>query len=220
MPSSTTDAPVVEDPGSAASTRAGSGSRRLGLLLRALPVAFVMVLGWTHRWVEEDAFINFRVVDQIRAGHGPVFNIGQRVEVATSPLWLATLTVGRTVLPFARIEHLSIVVGLVLTGLGLWWVQAGATKLWRRSDATISSALVVPLGVLVIAALPPTWVWATSGLENGLSVAWLGAVMLVLATLACSDTTTRPRLVGAAFVLGIGPLVRPDLTIISAVAIV
>src|SRR3954470_18551266 len=213
MPSSTTDAPVVEDPGSAASTRAGSGSRGLELLLRALPVAFVVVLGWTHRWVEEDAFINFRVVDQIRAGHGPVFNIGQRVEVATSPLWLAILTVGRTVVPFVKIEHLSIGLGLVLTGLGFWWVQAGATRLWRRSDTTVSTSLILPFGVVVLAALPPTWEWATSGLENGLSVAWLGAVMLVLATVARREETpiATARLVGAAFVLGLGPLVRPDL---------
>ena len=223
MPPPTADAPVVEETDAAPPGRAPGGSRGLELLLRALPVAFVMLLGWTHRWVEEDAFINFRVVDQIRAGHGPVFNIGQRVEVATSTLWLAILTVGRTVLPFVEIEHLSIVLGLVLTGLGLWWVQAGAAKVWRRTDAT---ALIVPFAVIVIAALPPTWEWATSGLENGLSIAWLGAVMLVLATIAVPVGTegapalSTPRLVAAAFVLGLGPLVRPDLTIMSAVALI
>jgi arabinofuranosyltransferase len=177
-----------------------------------------VVLGWTHRWVEEDAFINFRIVDQIRAGHGPVFNVGQRVEVATSPLWLAMLTVGRTVLPFVRLEYLSIAGGLLLTGLGLWWVQAGAARLWR-GDGT---ALVVPFGVLVLAALPVSWEWATSGLENGLSVAWLGAVMLVLATVARPDPapTSAIRLAAAGALLGLGPLVRPDLTVISAVALV
>src|SRR3954469_13902921 len=108
MPSSITDAPVVDDP---EPEGAGRSSRRLELALRALPVAFVVFLGWTHRWVEEDAFINFRVVDQIRAGHRRVFKIRQRVEVATSTLWLAILTVGRTVLPFVEIEHLSIVLG-------------------------------------------------------------------------------------------------------------
>jgi arabinofuranosyltransferase len=196
-----------------------AGSRGLELVLRALPVAAVVVLGWTHRWVEEDAFINFRVVDQIRAGHGPVFNIGQRVEVATSTLWLAILTVAKTILPFARLEHLSVVLGLLLTALGLWWVQAGAARLWRRSDAT---ALVVPFGVVAIAALPPTWEWATSGLENGLSVAWLGGVMLVLARIARRDAPplSTPRLAAGAFVLGLGPLVRPDLTVMSAVALV
>ena len=103
-----------------------------------------------------------------------------RVEVATSPLWLAMLTVARTVVPFVRIEYLSIVGGLALTGLGLWWVQAGAARLWRREGG----GAIVPLGAVVVAALPASWEWATSGLENGLSLAWIGALMLVLATVA------------------------------------
>ncbi len=215
----TTDAPVVEEPSAGRSRATGAPSRALELGLRALPVAFLVVLGWTHRWVEEDAFIDFRIVDQIRAGHGPVFNVGQRVEVATSPLWLAMLTVGRTVMPFVKLEYLSIVGGLVLTGLGLWWAQAGAARLWRRSDP---ATLVVPVGAVVLAALPASWEWATSGLENGLSVAWLGAVMLVLATVARRDAppTTPVRLIGAGVLLGLGPLVRPDLTIMSVVAVV
>jgi arabinofuranosyltransferase len=231
MPPPTTDVSVVADPAPEMPGPVRRSSRPLELLLRAIPVAFVVVLGWTHRWVEEDAFINFRVVDQIRAGHGPVFNVGQRVEVATSTLWLAILTLGRTVIPFVPIERLAIVLGLALTGLGLWWLQAGAARLWRRDDAT---ALIVPFGVVVLAALPPVWEWATSGLENGLTVAWLGATMLVLATVAAPEPEPEPepepggdarapsiaRLAGAGFVLGLGPLVRPDLTIMSAVAIV
>jgi len=191
---------------------------RRELLFRALPVVFLVALGWTHRWVEEDAFLNFRIVDQIRAGHGPVFNVGQRVEVATSPLWLAMLTVGRTVVPFVRIEYLSIAGGLALTGLGLWWVQAGAAKLWRV-DAT---SRIVPLGAVVIAALPASWEWATSGLENGLSLAWIGALMLVLATVARRDppSLSVAKTIGVGVVLGLGPLVRPDLTIMSVTAIV
>jgi arabinofuranosyltransferase len=218
MPAATTDARLT-DVAAPRSDRTSTRRRRTELALRAVPVAFVVVLGWTHRWVEEDAFINFRIVDQIRAGHGPVFNVGQRVEVATSPLWLAMLTVARTVLPFVRLEYLSIVGGLLLTGLGFWWAQAGATRLWRGDRR----ALMVPFGAVALAALPASWEWATSGLENGLSVAWLGAVMLAQATLARRDTTrttSTARLVGAGVLLGLGPLVRPDLTIMSVVAVI
>jgi arabinofuranosyltransferase len=103
-----------------ASEADGRVTDRLGPVFMLVPVVSLLVLGWTHRWIEEDAFLNFRIVDQIRAGHGPVFNIGQRVEVATSPLWLAMLTVARTVIPFVRIEYLALAGGLILTGLGLW----------------------------------------------------------------------------------------------------
>src|SRR5262245_55635601 len=113
--------------------------RRTRLLQGALvlaPVAFLLLVGWTHRWVEEDAFLNFRVVDQIRAGHGAVFNVGERVEIFTSTLWLGFLLLARTVLPFVKIEHVSIVGGLALTGLGLWWAERGAASSWDRNRTT------------------------------------------------------------------------------------
>src|SRR3954453_7278995 len=131
MPPSTTDTSVVDEPSAGTAPGPHSPSRALELGLRGLPVAFLVVLGWTHRWVEEDAFINFRIVDQIRAGHGPVFNIGQRVEATTSTLWLGVLVALKTVLPFVSLEYLSIVGGLVCTSLGLWWAQNGAAQMWR-----------------------------------------------------------------------------------------
>jgi arabinofuranosyltransferase len=221
MPAATThEWEAAAPPGPASTAR----NRTLELGLRAVPVAVVVVLGWTHRWLEEDAFLNFRIVDQIHAGHGPVFNIGQRVEVATSPMWLAMLTIARTVLPFVKLEYLALVGGLVLTGVGFWWVQAGAARLWRSADRREGerAALLVPVGAVVLAALPASWEWATSGLENGLSVAWIGALMLVLATVARREpprlTTVKTVAVGVLF--GLGPLVRPDLTIMSVAVIV
>ena len=49
------------------------------------PALMVAVGGWPHRWMDEDAFINLRIVDQIFAGHGPVFNAGERVEAGDEP---------------------------------------------------------------------------------------------------------------------------------------
>ena len=45
-----------------------------------------------RRWISEDAFIDLRVVRNLLAGHGPVYNIGERVEAFTNPLWVALLT--------------------------------------------------------------------------------------------------------------------------------
>ena len=73
---------------------------RLGVLLG--PAILVGVGGWIHRWTDEDAFINFRIVDQLFAGHGPVFNAGERVETYTSAAWLAVLSVGRLALELAH----------------------------------------------------------------------------------------------------------------------
>src|SRR5262249_52932699 len=141
--------------------------------------------------------------------------IGQRVEVFTSTLWLGMLLVARSVLPFVHIEYLSIAGGLVLTGLGLWWAERGAAALWDR----VPVRTFVPLGAVVVAVIPASWDWATSGLENGLSVAWLGALMLVLARFprrGDAPPSVR-RAVATGVLVGLGPLVRPDLTIVSIV---
>jgi hypothetical protein len=68
--------------------------RRLAVAAPAyVPAVMIAIAGWSHRWVDEGAFINFRILDQIFSGHGPVFNAGERVEAATSPLWLGVLVV-------------------------------------------------------------------------------------------------------------------------------
>lgn len=198
-------------------TQAGTVDRnrrfgRVGLLV--VPVLVILVLGWARRWNLEDAFLNFRIVDQIRAGHGPVFNIGQRVEVATSPLWLWTLVLVRTVVPFVKLEISATFVGLVGTAAGIWWAQLGAIRLWGGA----SERLFIPFGALVYVFLPPSWDWATSGLENGMTLAWLGALMLVLGTVARREgPLSTTKLVGLGVLVSLGPLVRPDLALVTVI---
>ncbi|HET7721937.1 MAG TPA: hypothetical protein VFK43_18345, partial [Acidimicrobiales bacterium] len=66
------------------SSRALDRGAALQRLLLALPIAFYAVRVWQRRWVTDDGFINFRIVQMVLAGHGPVFNAGERVEAATS----------------------------------------------------------------------------------------------------------------------------------------
>ncbi|HOX24432.1 MAG TPA: hypothetical protein PLL30_01585 [Candidatus Krumholzibacteria bacterium] len=40
-----------------------------------------------NAWVCDDAYINFRSLEQLRAGHGPIWNPHERVQVYTSVLW-------------------------------------------------------------------------------------------------------------------------------------
>jgi len=58
--------------------------RRPLLVLAVLLFAAVWV---KNAWVCDDAYINFRSLDQLRAGHGPIWNPGERVQVYTSVLW-------------------------------------------------------------------------------------------------------------------------------------
>ena len=61
---------------------AHAGGVALQAVLYAAPVAGFVAAGWANRWITDDGFIYLRVVQQIRAGNGPVFNDGERVEVS------------------------------------------------------------------------------------------------------------------------------------------
>src|SRR5262252_5115811 len=129
--------------------------RRMATLLAVMvPMILILIMGWQHRWIAADGFINFRYVDRIRHGNGPVFNAGERVEAFTSHEWLAVVS------------------RLALTAAGFAFAGVGSARLWRR---VLGEGPIFPAGLLVVAALPPAWDFATSGLDTALSVAWLGA---------------------------------------------
>ncbi len=209
----------------AISPRRWLGPGALGKAVLLAPVVLLALLAWSRRWTSEDAFIYYRVVENLLDGQGPVFNVGERVEAYTGPLWLGVLALGRALVPAsAPIEWVAVVLGLVLSVAGLLAVTWAALELWRpsRGHDTSRAALGLPLGALVLVALPPFWDYATSGLETGLTFAWLGATFLGLVTLALRSGgggAGEGRGVRAvyplALAIGLGPLVRPDLVIFA-----
>ncbi|MGI8710109.1 MAG: hypothetical protein ACR2LA_03835 [Acidimicrobiales bacterium] len=173
-----------------------------------LPALVLALAAWLRRWTTDDAFINYRIVDQLRSGHGPVFNRGERVEAYTSPLWLALLAVGDLVLPL-RIEYVAAALSIPLSALGVVAMGIGSRRLLAPAGHTTRTRRTwwVPAGSIVLVALPPVWDFATAGLETGLTLAWVGALTLALARSA-ADPGRPPSWV--LVVVGLGPLVRPD----------
>ena len=177
------------------------------------------VAAWRRRWVTEDAFINFRVVAVTRHGRQPfAFNPGERVEAATSPLWLATLVVlDRALGRFVALEWLALGAGLGLSLLGLSAAISASAQVIRL----LGPAQPWPVGALVLSALPPLWDFATSGLETGLTFGWLGGCQWLLTRRHADSLGGRrrpapPTVDWLAAVLGLGPLIRPDLGLFSA----
>ncbi|WP_181773923.1 hypothetical protein [Amycolatopsis pittospori] len=169
-------------------------------------------LAWRRRWMSDDGLIVLRTVRQILAGNGPVFNIGERVETNTSPLWTGILSV-LGLIPGVPLEGISVVTGLVFSVAGLFFGLDGARRLYQP----MAFHGLAPAGALVVCALPPFRDFATSGLETGLITLWLGGTwwLLVRRTSTMDDLRTWP----VAVVAGLGPLVRPDLAIFSGVAL-
>jgi arabinofuranosyltransferase len=190
--------------------------RIVALIALLVPVIVVVIMGWQHRWTSDDGFINFRYVDQIRHGNGPVFNAGERVEAFTSPLWLAVLLALDLVIPL-RLEWIAVVAGLALTAAGFTFAGAGAYRLWNH---VARAGVVLPAGLVVLVAVPPVWDFATSGLDNALGLAWLGGSWWALCRRVFRQGTRQERRTTTSWatcmLIGLGPLVRPDLAIMSA----
>jgi len=186
-------------------------------LLIGLPAAALVALAWSRRWTTDDGFIALHVADNVLAGYGPVFNVSERVEAYTSPLWIGVLVLlGFASLPFTTssrppLELAALFAGLAGAGIGLLCAGLASRRLWRR---VAPDALVLPYGAMTIAALPPFWEFTTSGLEGGLIYLWLAACFLGLTGLPSAPA----RAIGPdplAVLFGLGPLVRPDLSLFS-----
>ncbi|MBS1838665.1 MAG: hypothetical protein JST64_13315, partial [Actinobacteria bacterium] len=194
----------------------GSGAPTRRVERRALLAAWV-VLGacftwavWSRRWMSDDGFINLRIVDNILSGHGPVFNVGQRVEAGTSPMWLAVLATGRAVLGrWLRVEWVTVALG---TACSLGTVATSAAT-QRRTWA----APVVPAAILVWVALPSVWDFSSSGLETPLLWLWIAATAGALMVRAVGEVPLEPwRPWWLCVLIGLGPLIRPDAGVFSA----
>jgi len=183
--------------------------RRAALAAPAwIPALMIAFGGWSHRWMDEDAFINFRIVDQIFAGNGPVFNAGERVEAATSPLWLFVLVAGRAVFgAFVSIEWIALIAGLG-AAIGAFAIGGYAARIQHRGR----DGVVFPVGLVLVAAVAVVWDFSTSGLEMSLVWLWLAGSWWALVTVARADQIARRTRIGCCVMLGLAPLVRPELT--------
>lgn len=230
--------------------------------LFVVPVALVIVAALFKRLTVDDGFIYFRVVDQVLAGNGPVFNPGERVEAFTSPAWLAGLVLGKALFGWlGRLEVIAVGFGLLCTAVGLGsalgasrelaLLSAGTPVRPRRAskaggatadtdtdadpdadadadadapttdDDASATGLLVPVGIWAVVAFPPTWHWATSGLDTSLFVAWIGvSSWLLLRWARASIIGAPPRrsvVWTTAVVVGSGWLVRPDAMLFTLV---
>ncbi|HEV3169706.1 MAG TPA: hypothetical protein VGZ32_05185 [Actinocrinis sp.] len=210
MPSITQTVELVGAP-PARAARAGSRAAirwARGWVWAILPSLVWCYLAWRRRWITDDGLIAARTVRQILAGNGPVFNAGERVEANTSTLWTWLLAAGSW-LSGADVYAVMIWAGLVLAPLGLLFALLGARRLHGR--AALGRPLV-PVGALVVLALPPFWDFATSGLEESLIFCWLGLSWWLLTGLSLDASSAR-RAYALAFTAGLGWLVRPDMAL-------
>ncbi|WP_275450756.1 terminal beta-(1-_2)-arabinofuranosyltransferase [Mycobacterium sp. UM_CSW] len=191
-----------------------------------ISVAVVAVLfgwgAWQRRWIADDGLIVLRTVRNLLAGNGPVFNQGERVEANTSTAWTYLMYVGSWVGGPMRMEYVALALALTLSVLGVAFLMLGAGRLYAPSLRG-RRAIMLPAGALVYIALPPARDFATSGLESGLALAYLGLLwwMMVCWAQPVRGRPGGPVFVSAlAFVAGFSVLVRPELALMGGLALI
>ena len=105
-------------------------------------------------WLSDDAYITFRVVDNVIHGYGPVYNIGERVQAFTNPLMMLIMSLLS-----------SITREVYFTAIGLSVAASfAAVAILALKVARSRTLAVVAMTVLVFSASFVSY--STSGLEN------------------------------------------------------
>ena len=107
-------------------------------------------------WTLDDAFITFRYAENLAAGHGPVYNLGERVEGYTTFSWMALLA-GARVLGFDVLLASKVLGALV--SMGILALLAWLHRLVPGVDARIGGVSCLLVGASVIMNRGPSRAW-------------------------------------------------------------
>lgn len=126
----------------------------LGACVTVLLVACIRA-----RWITDDALITFRYVDNLIAGDGLVYNVGERLEAFSSPLFVLLLT-----LPAALGADLFATAQV----LGIAFTVAELLLIFLLLRGRKGLPLAAILGGTLFVSERMVTVWATGGLETSL----------------------------------------------------
>ncbi len=163
-------------------------NKLLPLAIIILSVAVIAVHNVAiHPWMLDDAFISFRYAENFSSGHGPVYNVGEKVEGYTSFSWVVLLALGNKVgvdtVPLSKILGVIFTVACVI-------LLAGAHRFVKHIDQ--KSAVIAALFLGTYGVFTP---WATSGMEVALfTFLVLLSLLLHLSTREADNSKRRLRL--------------------------
>ncbi len=164
-------------------------------LIVLLSLVFLTILLRTA-WVGDDAFITLRTIDNFLHGYGLTWNVNERVQTFTHPLWLFLLTGAYLIAqnPYFAILGLCLVVSSVTMVVFLLNGPGGMI------DLILGAAILIFSNAFVD--------YSTSGLENPLS--HLIALCFVLVFLSSKTIKEDTRLLLLGLLAGLATLNRMD----------
>ena len=156
-------------------------------------------------WLSDDAFISLRTVSNLLAGYGPRWNVAERVQTFTHPLWMFALAAAHALTgePFYSTLYLSWLVSCAAVACLLFVCRSqghGRNKLLALFVLAFSQAFVD---------------FSSSGLENPLT--HLLIVAFVAAYLQCQ--APHMRAIGLSGLCGLAAFNRLDSALLLAPAL-
>jgi hypothetical protein len=166
------------------------------LLLVSVGLLAKAAYTWWPRTVD-DAFITFRYAQNLAEGFGPVYNLGERVEGYSSPIWMfgsaAAISVGLD--PVVVSKWAGLIAAGALAVAVYVALRASGMRGWGAGLATcaVGGSLVLQL-------------WSTSGMESS---AYAALFFVGLAIASCAGQSVRGALWASAFLVA-ASLTRPE----------
>lgn len=145
-------------------------------------------------WISDDALITLRTVLNVTHGFGPRFNIAERVQTFTHPLWMALLTAGYLVLGNVYVTTFA---ASIACSIAVFW--SAVTRAITPLQAAIAAVVLIFSEAFID--------FATSGLENPLVDVLLAAFVAVFLNRRLARGRWLTWLVAAASLIY---LTRPD----------
>lgn len=187
------------------------GFARSRLLIGAVVAVAAMALVAHARSLDalcDDAFISLRYAENLARHGAPVYNLGERVEGYTSPLWML-ITAGLLAIGVEGATALKVlgVLSAVALVIAVW-------RLWQRiAPGRMEGWLVLAL----LAGSTPVAAWSSSGLETPLLAALLAAAVAELVALLNQPTRARALLAGG--VVAFAVLTRPEAILVAGAGV-
>src|SRR3990172_10450813 len=171
------------------------GDQRTWLtVLIGLAFAAVIWLVLSHAWFSDDAYFSFRTIDNFINGYGLTWNVQERVQGYTHPLWVFLLS-GFFFLT-REIYLTTILISLALTLVLVWLIVFKlAANRWQGLAA---------VGLLCVSTAFIDY--STSGLENPLS----HLLLVIFLALFLRGTDSPRRLLWLTLVAALAAVNRLD----------
>lgn len=188
----------------AESATASSEKRAYRVAVRAFGVGVYGFLAYRSAWLSDDAFISLRTASNFLHGYGLRWNVDERVQSFTHPLWLFVLIAGHAV------THEPFYSSLITS----WLVSGAVVALLLFASPGTTASKLTALAILIVSRAFMDF--SSSGLENPLTHAFI--VGFVVVWMRCKPGALRASALSC--LVGLAALNRLDTALLLAPALI